>query len=318
MSTLTPELIRNCRRCAAELAPGTLACEKCHALVYSEELEQLAEEARALESNGEWQRARDLWLSGLPLLPPPSMQAKWIAEHVRSLEATPELPPTLASQATPPVTRRGALGLGFLLSFAVFVAVYSGLSGARLGIGFAVLILIHEMGHYVDIRRRGLPADMPLFLPGVGAYVRWRALGVSMETRAAISLAGPLAGLLAAAACTALWWQTRAPYWITLARVGAALNLLNLIPVWMLDGGQAAGALGKTERISLFVVTLVLWILLRENFYLPLAAGAAYRAFFAKDLPSRPSPATTVYFIAVIAALGGILRVLPGKGFGTF
>lgn len=317
MSTLTPELIRNCRRCATELSPGALACDKCNALVYSEQLEQLAEEARALESNGEWQRARELWLSGLPLLPPSSTQAKWIAEHVRSLEATPDLPPTLAAQANPPVSRQRALSLSFLISFAIFIAVYSSASGARLGIGFAVLILIHEMGHYIDIRRRGLPAEMPMFLPGVGAYVKWRALGVSMETRAAISLAGPLAGFLAALACTAIWWQTRDPYWIVLARVGAALNLLNLIPVWMLDGGQAASALGKSERVYLFVATLVLWIVLRENFYIPLAAGAAYRAFFAKDLPARPSPATTVYFIAVMAALGCILRVLPGKGFGA-
>ena len=123
------------------------------------------------------------------------------------------------------------------------------------------------MGHYVDIRRRGLPADMPIFLPGVGAYVRWRVLGVPLETRAAVSLAGPLAGFLAALACAAFWWQTGNSYWLVLARVGAALNLLNLIPVWMLDGGQAAQALGKTERIALLIACVVLGLLLRESYF---------------------------------------------------
>ena len=59
----------------------------------------------------------------------------------------------------------------------------------KFGIGFAALILIHEMGHFIDIKRRGLPAEMPVFLPGLGAYVRWQAMGVPLETRAAISLA---------------------------------------------------------------------------------------------------------------------------------
>jgi Zn-dependent protease len=319
VSTSTPDLIRNCRRCSAELLPGALACEKCHTLVYSEQLERLADEAKDLEARGEWQLARERWLSGLPLLPPTSRQASWIIEHVRALDAPRQAvpPQSIGSHRDGSLLRRGSVGLGFLLSFALFVAVYWKASGAQFGIGFAILILIHEMGHYVDIRRRGLPADMPLFLPGIGAYVRWRALGVSLETRAAISLAGPLAGCLAAVACGALWWQTHDPYWLVLARVGAALNLLNLIPVWMLDGGQAASALARSERISLLVASLVLWVVLRENVLLPVAAGAAYRAFLSSDFPPHPSRATTAYFIAVITVLGGILRILPGHGFGT-
>src|SRR6202050_2211738 len=105
----------------------------------------------------------------------------------------------------------------------------------KFGSGFALLILIHEMGHFIDIKRRGLPADMPVFLPGLGAYVRWQAMGVSQETRSAVSLAGPLAGFFASLACAALWWQTHDPLWASLARSGAILNVLNLIPVWVLD-----------------------------------------------------------------------------------
>jgi Zn-dependent protease len=206
--------------------------------------------------------------------------------------------------------------LKFLLSFFAFFGFYWAMFGAKFGIGFAVLILLHEMGHYIDVKRRGLPADMPVFLPGLGAYVRWRALGVSLETRAAISLAGPFAGFLAAVACAILWWQTGNPLWASLARAGAVLNVLNLTPVWVLDGGQAALALSKMERIILLSACLALWLLLGQGVFFLVAAGAGYQAFFAGDLPAHPSRATTVYFVAVLIALGVILRLLPGEGFG--
>jgi len=320
-SLATPDLIRNCRRCSRELLPGALECDYCHALVHSRRLDETANEAKVLEESGDRSRARQLWLSALPLLPPRSKQALWIQDHARSLET---LIPNEKQNATFPTLsavardnpQRGTLRLGALLSFLAFIAIYSAESGARFGIGFATLILIHEMGHYIDIRRRHLPADMPIFLPGLGAYVRWRDLGVSLETRAAISLAGPFAGLLAAAACAALWWQTHNSFWLSLTRVGAALNLLNLIPVWILDGGHASLALSKGNRIAVLATAAVLLLALRENILLLVAFGAIYRSFFAKDLPPNPSRFITIYFIAVLTGLALILWLLPGHGFG--
>jgi Zn-dependent protease len=89
--------------------------------------------------------------------------------------------------------------LKFLFSLFALLGFYWALFGMRFGIGFAMLILIHEIGHYVDIKRRGLQVEMPVFLPGFGAYVKWRALNVSNVTRAFVSLAGPLAGFISAA-----------------------------------------------------------------------------------------------------------------------
>ena len=113
--------------------------------------------------------------------------------------------------------------LKFLLSFVAFFGFYWAAFGMKFGLGFAGLVLIHEMGHFVAIKRRGLPVEMPVFLPGFGAYVRWQALGVSPETRAAVSLAGPLAGFLASVVCAVLWWQTGNVLWAALARSGAWL-----------------------------------------------------------------------------------------------
>ena len=319
----TPELIRQCRRCSQELPAGALVCDNCKALVYSEQLDRIAAEAKHCEESGDFGQAREQWMMGLHLLPPDSTQAQWIQDHVRTLEVAvaPESAPLSGTNTLLRVNRnpwqRGLMSLAGLISFVAFAAIYSRTSGAQFGIGFAVIILIHEMGHYIDIRRRGLPADMPIFLPGLGAYVRWRALGVSQETRAAISLAGPMAGFLAALGCALIWHQTQEPYWLVLARVGAALNLLNLIPVWILDGGQAVLALAKSERVVLLVVSLALWVLVRQNVLLLVAAGAGFRAFYPGDLPARPSRMITAYFILVVTLLSVILRILPGHDFGV-
>ncbi|MGA3093121.1 MAG: site-2 protease family protein [Terriglobales bacterium] len=335
MPTITPELIRNCKRCACELGPAALVCNQCHALVHSEELERLASEAKALETKGQLREARDLWRMGLPLLPHDSRQADWIEHHARSLDkAADRIQPAAAPSDNKWAQRLGPVGpiavvlakskvllgaifkLKFLLSFAAFFAFYWAMFGMKFGIGFAVLILIHEMGHFIDIKRRGLPAEMPVFLPGFGAYVRWRALGVSPETRAAISLAGPLAGFFASLVCAVLWWQTGDALWAALARAGAWLNILNLIPVWVLDGGRAALALSKTERMLLLTASLALWLVCKESVFFLVAIGAGYQAFFA-GLPAHPSRATTVYFVLVLTALGLLLRVMPPEqGFG--
>lgn len=334
MSSITPELIRSCRRCARDLPPGALVCDQCHALVHSQELDRLASEAKALESKGDLRQARERWLAGLPLLPRTSKQYDWIKEHARGLEVAAD-----EAQLPEPTDNKWAKRLGpvgpiaillakgkailfalfklkFLLSFAAYIALYWAMWGMKFGVGFAVLILLHETGHFIDIKRRGLPADMPVFLPGLGAYVRWQAMGVPLETRAAISLAGPLAGFLTAVACAALWWQTGNPLWAALARAGAVLNLLNLIPVWILDGGQAALALSKTERIVLLTASLALWAVLGEGMFFLVALGAAYQIFFAGNLPPHPSRSTTIYYLAVLTALGIIIHLLPGTGLG--
>ncbi len=336
MAAHSPELSRTCKRCACALAPDAVVCEQCHTLVHSEELERLAAEAKALEATGRLREARERWMAGLPLLPPASKQAGWIEQHARSLDTLadrvqPVAPPSdnkwaqrlgpLGPIAVVLAKSKAILGavfkLKFLLSFAAFFGVYWKLFGLRFGLGLAVLILIHEMGHFIDIKRRGLPAEMPVFLPGLGAYVRWKALGVTLETRAAVSLAGPLAGVAASFACAVLWWQTGNDLWAALARMSAALNVLNLIPVWVLDGGQAALALSKGERIFLLTSCLALWLLLGESMFFLVALGAAYQVFFAGDLPPQPSRVTAAYFVLVLAALGVILRLMPGQGFGA-
>jgi Zn-dependent protease len=325
VSPFTSEVAQKCPRCAREIPAGALECPQCRTLVHSDQMEQLAAHARSLEAHGDFQGARERWLVCLPLLPAQSQQAEWIRNHVRELDSGP-LPQTghPASSSTPQWAKRlGPLGpillalLKFksLFSFVAFFGFYWTLWGAKFGIGFAVLILIHEMGHFIDIKRRGLPADMPMFLPGFGAYVKWNALGVPLETRSAISLAGPFAGALAAGVCYLLWHQTGYGLWAALARTGAWFNALNLIPLWIFDGSSATNALSKLERALVLLVSAALGYALGEWVFGLVAVGMGVR-LFTRDAPEDQSNATAAYFVAVLTGLALVLWLVPGQGNG--
>lgn len=331
---VTPTVASNptCKRCAQELPANAVTCTRCHALVHAEQLALLGEQAKALEAKGDLQAAREKWLLALPLLPEDSTQAEWIRNHAVDLYADAATAEVERATTHPWVRRLGPLApiavlllkgkallalfnLKFLISLGAFLGFYWSLYGVRFGAGFAILILLHEMGHFIDIKRRGLPAEMPVFLPGLGAYVRWQALGVSQQTRAAVSLAGPLAGFISAAACAVLWWHTGNSLWAALARAGAWLNILNLIPVWVLDGGQAANALSRRERVAVLAASVLLGLVLREGVFLLVALGAAWRAF-TKDAGQTPGLRTAAYYIALLTALGVTMWLMPGTGFG--
>jgi Zn-dependent protease len=301
--------------------------------VHGEELAKLTSEAKILEVDGKLKEAREQWLRALQLLPGASKQADWIKAKVHALDlaaAHTEAPvrenkwanklgpvgPLAIVLAKSKALLLAVFKLKFLLSFASFLFLYWALYGPLFGVGFACIILIHEMGHFIDIKRRGLPAEMPVFMPGFGAYVRWQALGVSSETRAEVSLAGPLAGYLASVACAVMWWQTHNAVWAALARSGAWLNILNLIPVWVLDGSQAASALNKVQRMLLLTACLGLWLFLGENVFFLVALGAGWR-LFTKDIPTNGSQQTLIYFVTVMALLGFLMHLMPGQGFGA-
>jgi len=326
MPSLTSNTGSKCSRCGFPLEPQALECPQCQSLVHSDEMERLAAEARASEARGDFAQARQQWLTCLQVLPPQSQHAVWIREHLGQLEAGAQ--PTVAAPRADGVKghwaeKLGPLGpivlglwkLKFLWSFVAFFGLYWNFWGWRFGLGFALLVLVHEMGHFIDIKRRGLPADMPMFVPGFGAYVRWNAMGVPLDTRAAISLAGPLAGWFAAAVCAVMWYQTHDGIWAALARTGAWFNALNLIPLWIFDGSKGILPLNKLERMVVIIVGGILGFALREWVLAVVAAGCMVR-LFTRDAPAEGSNAIAAYFVAVLTALAGILWLVPGRGIG--
>lgn len=116
--------------------------------------------------------------------------------------------------------------------------VYSWAYGWRYAVGFVLLILVHEMGHYVAARQRGLAVGAPTFIPFVGAWIELKELPHDVETEAYIGFAGPLAGTAAALACYFLAREIDSSLLLALAYSGCMLNLFNLIPISPLDGGR--------------------------------------------------------------------------------
>jgi Zn-dependent protease len=108
---------------------------------------------------------------------------------------------------------------------------------------FVLLILVHELGHYMTFRNFGIAANLPFFIPGIGAFVARRGPAPSLTVDAIAALAGPVYGILAAGACYAIANTTHEPFWYAAAYVGFFLNALNLLPIPPLDGGGIAAAI---------------------------------------------------------------------------
>ena len=125
----------------------------------------------------------------------------------------------------------------------VSVAAYAMLWGWKFALGFVLLIFVHEMGHAVMLRRRGIKAGWPVFLPFLGAFISMKSQPASVYEEAESALAGPVAGT---AGAFVVWWagsQLDSPMLVSLAFTGFLLNLFNLLPALPLDGGRVAGAL---------------------------------------------------------------------------
>ncbi|MGH3126297.1 MAG: site-2 protease family protein [Gaiellaceae bacterium] len=129
------------------------------------------------------------------------------------------------------------------LSMLVSVAAYAWIWGLPFAIGFVLLIFVHELGHVIELRRQGVPASAPLFIPFLGAVIGMKELPDDAWKEARVALAGPILGSVGAAACWVAAEITGSELLMGLAFVGFFLNLFNLIPIVPLDGGRAAGAL---------------------------------------------------------------------------
>jgi Zn-dependent protease len=125
----------------------------------------------------------------------------------------------------------------------VSVAAYSLLWGWTFAAGFVVLLFVHEMGHVIALRREGIKASSPMFIPFLGAVIAAKSLGENALAEARVGLAGPILGSLGAAVCLAIGELSNSNFWRALAYVGFLLNLFNLIPIVPLDGGRAMAAM---------------------------------------------------------------------------
>jgi Zn-dependent protease len=103
--------------------------------------------------------------------------------------------------------------------------------------------MIHETGHFIAARQRGLAVSTPTFIPFVGAWIELKEQPMDVETEAYVASAGPLIGTLGALAIYYWGRTTGNELLLAIAYGGFFINFFNLIPLSPLDGGRITAIL---------------------------------------------------------------------------
>jgi Zn-dependent protease len=322
-----------CARCGTQLAPSLLACPSCSTLVHGDELTRLAATARAAEEANDVPGALEHWRRALDLLPSSSKQYGAIVERVGTLTNQASTAARDA-EAEPVRSRFGKYGavvsgavlvllkfkfaivflltkgklllfgltkLSTLSSMALFLGFDAALLGWQLALGIVLSIYVHEMGHVAALHRHGIKASSPMFLPGIGAFIRAQQRIHGEWAEADVGLAGPLWGLGAAVVAWGVYHYTGTRYWATIAHWGALINLFNLLPVWQLDGAHAFQAMSRPHRLAAVVAIAAALALTGERLlWLPLL-GAAWAVF--RKPADRADVRALGYYVILVGAL---------------
>jgi Zn-dependent protease len=333
----------NCGECAAPLDSGALSCPACHRLVHSLDLKRLADEARAREQEGDYSAALAAWRTTQDLLPAESRQHAVVSDRIRTLSdrvsgAAPAPPRSGLARAA---AGAGALALllwkikwvlGFLLtkgklvlagltklptllSMFLYFAVFWDVWGWRFALGIVFSLYLHEMGHIVELRRFGIAATAPMFIPGLGAFVRLKQYPATPREDSRVGLAGPIWGLGAAGVAWLIFLASGEALFGAVARMGAWINVLNLIPVWQLDGGRGFRSLSSRQRWLAAAAAGAAWFLSGETMLLVVAIASVFRCF-GRGAPAESDRVALAQWIALVAGLGALCTVpvpLPGR-----
>jgi Zn-dependent protease len=125
----------------------------------------------------------------------------------------------------------------------ISVVLYSLVFGWTFAVGFVLLLFVHEMGHVIQLRREGIRATAPVFVPFLGAVVGMKQMPDDALAEARVGLAGPILGTAGAGVCLAIAEATGSSMLRALAYVGFLINLINLVPLVPFDGGRAMAAM---------------------------------------------------------------------------
>ena len=342
MTLASPETKTTCNGCGTDVAATLLACPACHRLVHTDTLKDLAARAERATAAGDLREALLAWRASLDLLPPASRQYAAIAQRAEALSNQVEAAGTTAAPPLPAAGRwkwlagLGPLGLliwkfkfllvavlskgkllllgftkaGTLFSMFATVGLYWTIWGLWFAVGLVLSIYVHEMGHVAALRRYGIAASAPMFIPGLGALVRLKQRLIGPREDARVGLAGPVWGLGAALAALAIGHLGGGPMFLAIARVGAWINLFNLTPVWQLDGSRAFASLTRSHRWLATGAVAIAYALTGDGLVLLVLLVAVWRSV-AADPEVKPDYGALGLFVAVTLALALVFRFTP-------
>lgn len=315
---------RICESCQTPYEAIALSCPHCHALTHRVRLEQLSTQLSAAIESNKTDRQRDKLAEMQDLLPRDSGQHRAVVKQLRQLG--PE-----KKRIGKKLASLGALGLltwkfktvllfalgkgKFLLlgltklktlsSMLVFLGVYWTMWGWQFALGLVLSIYVHEMGHVAALRKLGIASSAPMFIPFLGAVIRMKDYPPSDREDAIVGLAGPVYGTVAALGCYLVYLATGAELLGAIGRIGAVINLFNLIPIWQLDGRRGFNALARRERLAALALLLGAFAVTGTGVLLLLAAGAAYCALLTQA-PEQSDRRAIITYAALVVSLSAL------------
>nr|WP_166242198.1 site-2 protease family protein [Paenibacillus turpanensis] len=157
---------------------------------------------------------------------------------------------------------------GALISMFITIGAYALLFPVAFAVGLVIMIFIHEMGHVLAAKRKGLPVTAPVFIPFLGALIMMKRNPRDAVTEAYIAIGGPVLGTVGAVLSLVLGVLLDSPLLLVIAQVGIFLNLINLLPIHPLDGGRISTAVTRWLWLVgviggfIVIVMMELWIFL--------------------------------------------------------
>lgn len=150
----------------------------------------------------------------------------------------------------------------------ISIVAYGLAFGWPFAVGFVLLLFVHEMGHVLQLRREGVEASAPVFIPFVGAVIAAKSMGEDAAAEARVGLAGPILGTVGTLIPLAIWLATGSDLWRALAYIGFFINLINLLPVLPLDGGRAMAVLGPYVWLAGILIAVAATVIFLGPFML--------------------------------------------------
>jgi Zn-dependent protease len=214
-------------------------------------------------------------------------------------------------------------------SMLVSIGAYALIWPWTFAIGFVLLLLLHELGHVIQLRREGIEASAPMFIPFMGAVIAAKSMGKDAAAEARVGLAGPILGSLASLVPLGLWLATGDDFWRALAYVGFLINLFNLLPIVPLDGGRAMAALSPWMWFAGFAGLVALTIVAPNPILILIViigGFESWRRWKARntpesqayhDIPARTRAWVAVVYLALAALLAlGVAETFLERDFG--
>ena len=202
-----------------------------------------------------------------------------------------------------------------LLTGLLSVGAYALIFPWQVAAGLVAMIFIHEMGHVVEIRRQGMAATAPIFIPFLGAAIFQRSHAQSPLRQAQIGIAGPIAGTIAAVVALVLYTVTHVDIYLYWAYLGFWINIFNMIPFGMLDGGWILAPVSKWIQVAGLGALVALFFAGQVNplvlIVVALGMPMVYRRFRDKAYdayltsgPASPRYAIGAAWLALVVILG--------------